>query len=434
MDVEVLNLATDGAEGAHPQTQQPKVSLLDLPDELVALVFHYVRDSYRHDDLHPRSVLQYFDSAPLSLARLNKRIWRIVGATWAYGVQLPAEGGHAKKDNQDRALGRLLSPSPATESVRLFHLNLPGDQIHTRLALLSHYRHITHLSLTFDARPVQPEYIASALRARLTFDDLPQLEVLDIVGDNVRRISLHEGATRLKHVTLALVHTAVPLSWLTLHSVKLHGTALPTAEMIKFAQHAEAAAAQNKGDIPLSRLSLDLNAFGGVGSAYTWPQLLDMVSRIAAVAPSLETLEIGRFSQLRDAHRSTATREAFSSITTLVLYGRADLARTEDASSSHRDPFYGLLQFLALFPSLETLVIGIYVLKSDDLHIGLETYASPPAKLAVAVPHLYALLAVLRETELRTLVIRDTFPCDDGEVRWERCARGDEFVRERYYL
>ncbi|BGP42143.1 hypothetical protein JCM10450v2_006230 [Rhodotorula kratochvilovae] len=427
------------AEGSPEPSDTSPFRLLDLPDELIVHIFRLHRQSYEDVAGYSHSRDRHFAKAPSAACiRLNKRIWRLVSSTWTQAVVL-ALGKMVSM--VDRRVGRLLVQREANNAVCFLSLDIDAPLVHSRLALVSHFPNITHLSLTLPARSFEVTLLTEALRRAVhvehlmldggqhltsaepfSFDEMPALRQVTLRASPWLQNAFACKPARITHMAINLEgHPDFLIPWTTLKHLTLRSAegfaSASFWRQLDFLHHDNNHTAS---PIPLLSLSIDIH-HPGARHPSAWTQVEELLERLSCT--SLHKLKID---SLEDMFWGSVTHP---NITRVTLLGQCDF--TNDNNNRYDE----LFRFLDCFPSLVHLTLDsrigpLWHKDFTDDEDGPRTLA----RQARHYPHFTALVYYLTAQGILELCVRDTRRKEWIEVRWSRRSAAEEFVQERFTI
>ncbi|GAA5985875.1 hypothetical protein JCM10908_006315 [Rhodotorula pacifica] len=374
-----------GAENERQQqsgsAQLPRVTLLDLPDELLSRIFSKLELDYRY--------APYYGPFPMSFLTLCKRLRPLVDDICYRTVKLPGE-----EERRESYLGELLlSPARRLSAVRHCTVTVSSDTSVLILSSLARLHRLETLIIYIERGPLHTEQAPPGL-SRL----LAGLTCL-------RTLSLLDKCTGFVPLPAYPIVTSVPpnLERLIISANYSHATSLDTI----------AGAAPGGLDL---RVKVRPGDHIGV---LPWGDIRQLTFELTGNDSEM----LGHLGRLRTM---TAQGSLTSRLTKLSILYRETFHHFED-----------LIDMLAGMPRLHFLRIDKLKVHTCDKHdhsiFGAAYYDRAEHDYLVKVPLLFALLkAIQTRTSVREIRVQDGQ--DFKEVRWSRWTVKEEFVRENWRL
>ncbi|GAA5945570.1 hypothetical protein JCM10213_005024 [Rhodosporidiobolus nylandii] len=357
---------------------RPPLSLLDLPDELLLLIFQQVHLSLSgQEPLTPLSI-------SLRHVAINKRIFAVVQPIWWSLLVLPRSPSVLEELLFDLSVNR-----SAHRHIKTVTATIPSDFPAVTLAALLPLSHLTSLTLGFSYPNDCPWRITVFLRQ---FKHLESLDLLGYPEPEDRSFSLERDIPSLRTFKTAGIEFLI--------LVMENGT----SNLQHFVDRAPDVGSY---PIPLGTLRrLTLEPEGGVlYNSHAW--LSDLDHELASRLEHLDLFDVENLDWLADA-----AGLALPTVRTLELQGNLPLYE-----ETNRIFFRRLFQ---LFPSLATLHLRDFPLSPSS---------STSATSVDTVPRLPAFLR--KATMASTLLeLRHRGEGEQREMRWTRRTRGESFEAE----
>ncbi|BGP17963.1 hypothetical protein JCM10213v2_006011 [Rhodosporidiobolus nylandii] len=400
-------------DGDGERAPRSPLSLLDLPDELLALVLAELYESLRSASDGDRDGIL----VPLSYLLVSKRVCTLGRPLWFRHFTLSPD-----LDTQDRQLSHLLLHQDVLPLIHSLHTEHPRPFGSLHTTIVGMLANLSSLSISFacssgeyDETEEVPAAVTSMLKQLGELRYLRLTSYPDLEDDS---FSIQPNLPALRHLDTGSNSSTLSVLRLKPEETPDHSVEDPD----EFVQRLGNACVDGVFPGPLRRLVLDLPSF-----VLPRPNAVTGFDQ-THLQSILEHLQSSRFERLDLSDVFTMEwGPCFLRLQSVKI-----VALTGTCNLHEADHLHGLHSFLSMFPNLSTLLLE-----------GFSFSASPP-QTADAISTLDAVPLALRYASLAVLIIflhttaarelRFKAKGEKREMRWRRANEEEDFASDCWTL